>query len=500
MQRRWRGGGGVACVCCGAAAARLAARRPRGSGSAVPWRWWRGAVVATWQGQECGGCVKTVTHTQQATARREERRDRQNTHTHPKPFQREEERLKTTKKNCPAAPTPPPTGGDLRRPSWEGATSRCDLKAAFLRVRGGPRSCRAPPVACEVQSSAACGARGHGAEGLPRGARSPREALSLLALLLLGLLQLTLLRTARGTGVKATPGEVRVEVRTARLALRLTLLLGLLLGLLLALLLALLLSLRTACGTWVKAIRAAEGTPLRLTLRFTLRLTRVPPIERQRVPVARLRSTTSSTSLCCTLGRADRRPVCSAECSPVLPLGSAAREAASAARAGVAVEASCGTPPPGQFAQLGPQLRLFLRHLSHLAAFDDGRPRLRGAPTGISLVSAVAPASRARSWGVGGHERRVSQPVPYFCGSQARQEITPAPSCRSGTALLIVMRAKIQGRLGSLVLVAPELVAELELLWIDAQRARRSSRRASCSLRWPLSTGGIKRGGAGGNR
>ena len=180
MQRRWRGGGGVACVCCGAAAARLAARRPRGSGSAVPWRWWRGAVVATWQGQECGGCVKTVTHTQQATARREERRDRQNTHTHPKPFQREEERLKTTKKNCPAAPTPPPTGGDLRRPSWEGATSRCDLKAAFLRVRGGPRSCRAPPVACEVQSSAR-GARGHGAygaEGLPRGACSPREALS----------------------------------------------------------------------------------------------------------------------------------------------------------------------------------------------------------------------------------------------------------------------------------------------------------------------------------
>ena len=58
--------------------------------------------------------------------------------------------------------------------------------------------------------------------------------------------------------------------------------------------------------------------------------------------------------------------------------------------------------------------------------------------------------------------------------------------------------AKIQGRLGSLVLVAPELVAELELLWIDAQRARRSSRRASCSLRWPLSTGGIKRGGARG--
>ena len=56
--------------------------------------------------------------------------------------------------------------------------------------------------------------------------------------------------------------------------------------------------------------------------------------------------------------------------------------------------------------------------------------------------------------------------------------------------------AKIQGRLGSLVLVAPELVAELELLWIDAQRARRSSRRASCILRWPLSTGGIKRGGA----
>ena len=48
---------------------------------------------------------------------------------------------------------------------------------------------------------------------LPRGACSPREALSPLALILLGLLQLSLLRTAHGRGVKATPGEVRVEVR-----------------------------------------------------------------------------------------------------------------------------------------------------------------------------------------------------------------------------------------------------------------------------------------------
>ena len=50
---------------------------------------------------------------------------------------------------------------------------------------------------------------------------------------------------------------------------------------------------------------------------------------------------------------------------------------------------------------------------------------------------------------------------------------TPAPSGRSGPILLIVDAAKIPGRSGSGVLVAPELVVELELLRVDAQRVRR---------------------------
>ena len=65
-----------------------------------------------------------------------------------------------------------------------------------------------------------------------------------------------------------------------------------------------------------------------------------------------------------------------------------------------------------------------------------------------------------------------------FATPRSGRQVTPAPSGRSGPILLIVDVAKIPGRSGSLVLVAPELVVELELLRIDAERMRR---RAGCN-------------------
>ena len=117
-----------------------------------------------------------------------------------------------------------------------------------------------------------------------------------------------------------------------------------------------------------------------------------------RLPVARSRRAAApSSSLRRAFGRANARLVCFADGSSMLPPGSAAREAASAVRAGVAAEASCDAPSPGQSGQLGPQPCTALRHLSHLATFG-GRPHLRGASTGItSLAPAAAPAGRASS-------------------------------------------------------------------------------------------------------
>ena len=84
--------------------------------------------------------------------------------------------------------------------------------------------------------------------------------------------------------------------------------------------------------------------------------------------------------------------------------------------------------------------------------------------------------------------RRVSGPTRggvcsrshIFAPPRSGRRSTPAPSCRSaGPILLIVDGAKIPGRSGSGVLVAPELVVELELLRVDAHRVRR---RAGCNL------------------
>ena len=117
-----------------------------------------------------------------------------------------------------------------------------------------------------------------------------------------------------------------------------------------------------------------------------------------------------------------------------------------------------------------------------------------------SLLPLHLPVARGRG-GSGATRGGFRSRCRIFAPPRSGGRITPAPSCISGTALLIVAGAKIQGRLGSLVLVAPELVAELELLWIDAQRARRSSRHiadtqaAACASH--CDRGYFKRGGAG---
>ena len=88
------------------------------------------------------------------------------------------------------------------------------------------------------------------------------------------------------------------------------------------------------------------------------------------------------------------------------------------------------------------------------------------------------PAARGR--GVSGATRGgVRNRSRIFAPPRSRRQSTPAPSGRSGPILLIVDGAKIPGRSGSGVLVAPELVVELELLRVDAQRVRR---RAGCNL------------------
>ena len=56
-------------------------------------------------------------------------------------------------------------------------------------------------------------------------------------------------------------------------------------------------------------------------------------------------------------------------------------------------------------------------------------------------------------------------------------QVAPVPSCIAGTVLLIVDWQKSPDRLRSLVLVAPELVVERELLRSDRQRARRDTGR-----------------------
>ena len=82
--------------------------------------------------------------------------------------------------------------------------------------------------------------------------------------------------------------------------------------------------------------------------------------------------------------------------------------------------------------------------------------------------------------------RRVSGPTRggvcsrshIFAPPRSGRRSMPASSGRSGPILFIVDGAKIPGRSGSGVLVAPELVVELELLRVDAQRVRR---RAGCN-------------------
>ena len=87
------------------------------------------------------------------------------------------------------------------------------------------------------------------------------------------------------------------------------------------------------------------------------------------------------------------------------------------------------------------------------------------------------PAARGR--GMSGATRGgVCSRSRIFAPPRSGRWSTPAPSGRSGPILLIVDGAKIPGRSGSGVLVAPELVVELELLRVDAQRVRR---RAGCN-------------------
>ena len=84
------------------------------------------------------------------------------------------------------------------------------------------------------------------------------------------------------------------------------------------------------------------------------------------------------------------------------------------------------------------------------------------------------PAARGR--GVSGATRGgVRNRSRIFAPPRSGRRSTPGPSGRSGPILLIVDGAKIPGRSGSGVLVAPELVVELELLRVDAQRVRRGA-------------------------
>ena len=84
-----------------------------------------------------------------------------------------------------------------------------------------------------------------------------------------------------------------------------------------------------------------------------------------------------------------------------------------------------------------------------------------------------------RGCGVSGATRGgVSNRSRIFATPRSGRRSMPAPSGGSGPILLIVDVAKIPGRSGSAVLVAPELVVELELLRVDAQRVRR---RAGCN-------------------
>ena len=64
-----------------------------------------------------------------------------------------------------------------------------------------------------------------------------------------------------------------------------------------------------------------------------------------------------------------------------------------------------------------------------------------------------------------------------FAGPGHAVQVAPVPSCIAGTVLLIVDWQKSPDRLRSLVLVAPELVVERELLRSDCQRARRDTDR-----------------------
>ena len=91
-----------------------------------------------------------------------------------------------------------------------------------------------------------------------------------------------------------------------------------------------------------------------------------------------------------------------------------------------------------------------------------------------SHLSPNLPAARGR--GMSGATRGgACSRSRIFATPRSGRWSTPAPSGRSGPILLIVDVAKIPGRSGSAVLVAPELVVELELLRVDAQRVRRRS-------------------------
>ena len=80
----------------------------------------------------------------------------------------------------------------------------------------------------------------------------------------------------------------------------------------------------------------------------------------------------------------------------------------------------------------------------------------------------------ARGLGVSGATRGgVRNRSRIFAPPRSGRRSTPESSGGSGPILLIVDGAKIPGRSGSAVLVAPELVVELELLRVDAQRVRR---------------------------
>ena len=89
-----------------------------------------------------------------------------------------------------------------------------------------------------------------------------------------------------------------------------------------------------------------------------------------------------------------------------------------------------------------------------------------------SHLSPNLPAARGRGRS-GATRGGVSNRSRIFATPRSGGCSTPASSGGSGPILLIVDVAKIPGRSGSAVLVAPELVVELELLRVDAQRVRR---------------------------